>query len=256
MRPMRFHLALMTGLLTGSFALAASPALAQNAAPVQPKAVVELFTSQGCSSCPPADSYAGELMRNPALVVLTFNVDYWDYLGWKDTLAHSSFSQRQRAYAKARGDGQVYTPQIVINGAAHAVGSERNQVARAIAATSLPVSLSIDETNKALSEVTIPAARTGGVATGSVWLVPISAQEKVEIGRGENRGKTITYPHVARGLIKLGDWRGETLRFTVSAETLASAKADGFAVLLHAEGGKIGKIIGAATSKNLHAPAT
>jgi hypothetical protein len=240
---MRFPTALIFGVL----ALGTAPVLAQNA--TQPKAVVELFTSQGCSSCPPADLYAGELLRDPSLVVLTFPVDYWDYLGWKDTLAHSAFSQRQRAYAKARGDGQVYTPQIVVNGAAHAVGSERSQVARAIATTSLPVGISIDGKT---GEIVVAAARTGGPASGSVWLVPVSVREKVEIGRGENRGKTVTYPHVARGLVKLGDWRGEVQRFTVSADVLAAAKADGFAVLLHGDGARIGKIIGAATSGNLH----
>jgi hypothetical protein len=254
MRAMRNHLTLIAGLLsTGLVALAAPPAQAQSAGTIQTRAVVELFTSQGCSSCPPADSYASELLRDPSLVVLTFPVDYWDYLGWKDTLAHSAFSQRQRAYAKARGDGHVYTPQIVVNGAAHAVGSERGQVARVVAAASLPVDLSIDE--KTL-EVTLPAARSGGPSSGSIWLVPVSVREKVEIGRGENRGRTISYPHVARGLVKLGDWRGEKQRFKVSAEVLAAAKADAFAVLLHGDDAKIGKIIGAATSGNLHPPAT
>ncbi len=250
---MRFHTTLIAALVSSGLAgLAAAPVQAQSTNPVQTKAVVELFTSQGCSSCPPADSYAGELLRDPSLVVLTFNVDYWDYLGWKDTLAHSAFSARQKAYAKARGDGQVYTPQIVVNGAAHAVGSERGQVARAVAATSLPVGLSIDDKTR---EVSLPAARSGGPSSGSVWLVPVSIREKVEIGRGENRGKTITYPHVARGLVKLGDWRGEAQRFTIPAETLSAAKADGFAVLLHADSAKIGKIIGAASSGNLHPPA-
>src|SRR5918993_3798564 len=90
-----------------------------------PRAVVELFTSQGCSSCPPADAYLVELARRPDIVALTLPIDYWDYLGWKDTLAHSAFSARQRAYAGARGDRQVYTPQAVVNGRELFVGSNR-----------------------------------------------------------------------------------------------------------------------------------
>jgi hypothetical protein len=243
---MRHALVLLTALAAGL----ATSASAQQAKPVT--AVVELFTSQGCSSCPPADIYAAELLRDPALVVLTFPVDYWDYLGWKDTLAHSAFSNRQRLYAKARGDGQVYTPQIVVNGAAHAVGSERGQVGKALSTASLPVTLGIEEKTAGAMQVSVPAARSGGPSQGSVWLVPVSRVEKVEIGRGENRGKTITYPHVARSLIRLGDWNGEAKNFSIAPEILTNAKADGFAVLLHADGGKIGKIIGAGASRNLH----
>src|ERR687884_289212 len=89
-----------------------------------PQAVVELFTSQGCSSCPPADAMLGELARRPDVIALSLPVDYWDYLGWKDTLAQPAFSARQRAYAGARGDRQVYTPQVIVNGATPCVGSD------------------------------------------------------------------------------------------------------------------------------------
>ena len=89
-----------------------------------PRGLLELFTSQGCSSCPAADKLLGELAADPSLVVLSVPIDYWDYLGWKDTLADPSHSARQRAYARVRGDRQVYTPQIVVNGATHVVGSD------------------------------------------------------------------------------------------------------------------------------------
>src|SRR5215831_15615847 len=85
----------------------------------EPRAVIELFTSQGCSSCPPADQLLGELTGDPSLVAVSVPVDYWDYLGWKDTLADPHNTARQKAYAHARGDGQVYTPQVVVNGAMH-----------------------------------------------------------------------------------------------------------------------------------------
>src|SRR5437667_11318656 len=90
----------------------------------EPRAVVELFTSQGCSSCPPADQIIGELAKDPSVIALSLPIDYWDYLGWKDTLADSRFSARQKAYSNMRGEREVYTPQVVVNGSAHVIGRE------------------------------------------------------------------------------------------------------------------------------------
>ena len=116
----------------------------------EPRALLELFTSQGCSSCPAADKLLGDFSADPSLVTLSVPIDYWDYLGWKDTLADPAHSARQRAYARVRGDRQVYTPQIVINGAAHALGSDHAAIERAVAQTdqksgvmSLPVLMSV-----------------------------------------------------------------------------------------------------------------
>ena len=92
-----------------------------------PRAVVELFTSQGCSSCPPADKILGELAKDPSIVALSMPIDYWDYLGWKDTLADSRFSARQKAYSHARGDRNLYTPQMIVNGSAQVIGSDRRR---------------------------------------------------------------------------------------------------------------------------------
>ena len=94
-------------------------------AAAEPKAVVELFTSQGCSSCPPADKLLGSLAHDPSVIALSLPVDYWDYLGWKDTLALHGHANRQRAYSVARGDRAVYTPQAVVNGVVHALGSDK-----------------------------------------------------------------------------------------------------------------------------------
>jgi hypothetical protein len=104
-------------------------------AQAEPRAVIELFTSQGCSSCPPADQLLGELADDPSLVSVSVPVDYWDYLGWKDTLADPRNTARQKAYAHARGDGQVYTPQVVVNGSLHALGSDKAAIELAIAAS-------------------------------------------------------------------------------------------------------------------------
>src|ERR1700757_2491489 len=101
----------------------------------EPRALLELFTSQGCLSCPAADKLLGELAADPSVIALSVPIDYWDYLGWKDTLATSGHSARQRAYAKVRGDREVYTPQIVVNGATHVLGSDPGAVARAITVT-------------------------------------------------------------------------------------------------------------------------
>src|SRR5438128_11082459 len=115
-----------------------------------PRAVVELFTSQGCSSCPPADKIVGELAKDPNVIALSMPIDYWDYLGWKDTLADSRFSARQKAYSHVRGDRDVYTPQVIVNGAAHVIGSDRARIDGAISDTgkrervmSVPVTLTL-----------------------------------------------------------------------------------------------------------------
>src|ERR1700759_483479 len=116
-----------------------------------PRAVVELFTSQGCSSCPPADRIIGELAKDPSVIALSMPIDYWDYLGWKDTLADARFSARQKAYSQMRGDREVYTPQVVVNGSAHVVGSDRAGIESAIGDTkktdgvmSVPVTMTIN----------------------------------------------------------------------------------------------------------------
>src|SRR3974390_2132421 len=104
-------------------------------APADPRAVVELFTSQGCSSCPPADKVLGELAKDPDVIAMSMPIDYWDYLGWKDTLADSRFSARQRAYSGVRGDRDVYTPQAIVNGSAQVIGSDRAGIEHAISET-------------------------------------------------------------------------------------------------------------------------
>ncbi len=190
------------------------------AAPVraEPRAVIELFTSQGCSSCPAADKVLGELSRDPSLVTMSLAVDYWDYLGWKDTLAIHGHSSRQRAYAEARGDREVYTPQIVVNGVVHVLGSDKAAIEKAIAQTrrdsatlALPVSMSIAD-----GKVTVNvAAAVNGHRNGEVWLCPVTSKVSVDIGRGENHGQTLTYHNVVRRWVKLGDWTGKAETFSL-----------------------------------------
>lgn len=220
-----------------------------------PLAVVELFTSQGCSSCPPADALLAEIARGrPELLVLSLPVDYWDYLGWRDTLAQPGFSQRQRAYAALRRDRQVYTPQAVVNGRDPCIGSNRADLEALIARAAkagLPVGVTLTEENGVL-RVEVGARRGSAEGLGEVWLVPVTRSQQVEIARGENRGRSVTYANVGRGLIRLGAWRGEAARFEVPVATARPPSADGFVVLVHmTQAGRPGPIVGAQRSAGL-----
>jgi hypothetical protein len=229
---------------------AGQPAVAEG-----PKAVIELFTSQGCSSCPPADQLIAELARRPDVVALSLPVDYWDYLGWKDTLAQPAFSARQRAYASGRGDKQVYTPQVIINGLKPVVGSDRAKIENVIARQSdsggLPIPVSVSEINGAAAVEVGPAA--GEMSAAEVWLVPLTKVREVAIGRGENKGRTIIYANVVRNMVKLGDWSGQQARFDVPLTMVRSGDADGYVVLLQAsDDARPGIILGAAKGPGLH----
>jgi len=200
----------------------------------EPRAVIELFTSQGCSSCPPADKLIAEYSRDPSVVALTLAVDYWDYLGWKDTLAMSGHSNRQRAYAKARGDRQVYTPQAVVDGALHALGSDKAAIERAIKQAREQNALALPVTVERAGDkvtVTVPASE-GEKGPAEVWLCPISKSVSVTIGRGENTGHTITYSNVVRRWIKLGDWTGKAETYSVPVADFQNGSIDSAAVLV------------------------
>ena len=220
-----------------SFAVIASSVLASAVAIAEPRAVIELFTSQGCSSCPQADKLAGELARDPSLVVVSLAIDYWDYLGWKDTNALPGHATRQRAYSHVRGDREVYTPQVIVNGVAHVIGSDRAAIDAAIAKTrqmpgtmEFPVTLAVAGDQLA---VTVPAGK-GENSKGEVWICPISSAVPVAIGRGENSGSTVTYHNIVRRWVKLGDWNGTAHTFTVPLRDVAGEGIDSMAVMLQA----------------------
>ena len=231
--------AALTGLALGA------PAVAE------PRAVVELFTSQGCSSCPPADKLLGELAKRDDLLALSLPIDYWDYLGWKDTLASHDFSERQREYAQSRGDGAVYTPQAVINGTDDMVGSDRSAIESAVKQATdkgfaVPITLS---TSQDAVTVKIGAAGAAGPNRGTIWLVMYDPSITVPIGRGENSGRTITYSNVVRKLRPIAMWKGEPMSIDLPRSEMAKTKVDRCAVLLQAEkdGGLPGAILGAAS---------
>ena len=196
----------------------------------EPRAVLELFTSQGCSSCPPADKLFAQLVHDPQFIVLSLPVDYWDRLGWKDTLAKHAFTQRQRAYARMRGDGQVYTPQAVINGSEHANGASRQAIDAAAETTSnLSVPVSAERTGDDVV-VSVGTPSSGGEVNATIVLLPYLASREVAIGRGENAREKVTYTNVVRDIMPAGHWSGQPLTRTVSAKDFEGY--DGIVVLL------------------------
>lgn len=223
------------------------------AATAAPRALLELFTSQGCSSCPPADKLLGEFAADSSVVALSLPIDMWDYLGWKDTLALPGHSTRQRAYARQRGDRQVYTPQVVVNGATHALGSDRAAIERAIAATdrdseimAVPVLLSTtsgDLTVRLKGEPTAQAEPTNA----EVWLCPLVSAIAVAIGRGENNGRTVTYHNVVRAWRKLGEYSGGESTWSVPLSQIENGHIDAAAVIVQkGSREKPGAVLGAA----------
>ena len=245
----------MASRLSLTLAVLGLTALLQPALADPPRAVVELFTSQGCSSCPPADALLVEYARQPDIIALSLPVNYWDYLGWKDTLAHVAFTERQKAYAHSRKDRQVFTPQMIVNGKKSCIGSDRAQVEKAIQITSkgrkaLPVNVTLDEQN---GRVTIAVEETPDTTqrAAELWVLPVLKEQTVPIERGENRGKTITYANVVRGLTRVGEWLGGSARFEVPLET-ARRGGDAYVVLLQStDAERPGIILGAAKGPGL-----
>jgi hypothetical protein len=184
-----------------AFTFAFTPAQAGGSA----KGVVELFTSQGCSSCPPADAALSNTIDQGGLVALAWHVDYWDYLGWKDTFSSPSATARQAHYAARLGDGS-YTPEFVINGAQ---GSSNSSV---IASASLPVSVSVSGGQ----------AHVGaGQGAANVYLVNFEPSATVPIARGENAGHSVTYRHIVTSMSNLGEWNGAELNLPAAGKNCA-----------------------------------
>ncbi|MFT4096902.1 MAG: DUF1223 domain-containing protein [Rhodoblastus sp.] len=226
--------------------LAALTSITAASAMERPRGVVELFTSQGCSSCPPADRVIGELAQDPTLVVLSLPVDYWDYIGWKDTLASPQCTARQKGYAAARGDGQVYTPQAVIDGVAHVVGADRDAIVKTIALDrGAKGALSVDVSAKIVNDRASVDVGAGAGKSATIWLLEVEPSATVEVGRGENAGRKLTYTNVVRKMTRLGDYAGAAAHFE------APAAGDKRYVALVQMGGpdRPGAILGAAQTK-------
>lgn len=233
-------------------ALSSTPTIgAEVPSSARPVAVVELFTSQGCANCPPADAFLGDLSREADVVALSYAVDYWDYMGWKDTAAKPEFTRRQKAYAERRGDHDVFTPQVVINGRARLVGSDRAGIRREIAAgatirhdLTVPIEL---EANREALQVRLPDAPAGGEPVhATVWLARFDEVRSVSVGRGENHGRTLSYAHLVRSLQPIGMWKGKALTIELPRQEMATDPNIGCAVLIQdVEQDRPGRILGA-----------
>ncbi len=230
----------MTGRRYVAFgAIAAVLTAGVSASAAEPRAVIELFTSQGCSSCPPADQLLADMSKDPSLIPLTLATDIWDYLGWKDTLALAGHAKRQKAYSHARGDREVYTPQVVVNGAVQALGSDPAAIERAIAQSrrnaatlSLPLTLKLENGRLTVAAPAASSEASKSDASAEVWLCPLSKAVEIAIGRGENSGRTITYHNVVRRWVKLGTWKGNAETWSIALADFKTEGVNAVAVVL------------------------
>ena len=208
-------------LVIAWFFLAAGSGVAQARQPV----VVELFTSQGCSSCVAADALVGDIADRPGVLALTLAVDYWDYLGWSDTFARPEFTARQRAYMQPLSVREVYTPQVVVDGASQAAGADRKKI-----------DLLIQQARRAKGAAPVMGfGRHGKVMIGAgraprggadVWLVRYDpSKQEVAVKRGENRGQTLVQRNVVRQLVRLGPWFGKARVYAVPPAPGPDAKS-------------------------------
>nr|WP_298688085.1 DUF1223 domain-containing protein [uncultured Dongia sp.] len=208
--------------------------------------VVELFTSEGCSSCPPANDYLRELAQRKNLLTLSYHVDYWDYIGWKDRFADPSSAQRQRAYAAAHGKTMIYTPQMVIAGAIETVGSDRKLVEKALKAADrrhAMYALTLAKDPSGGIHLTLPQAALSVPA--SLWLVTYIYEDASDISGGENRGRHMITTNVVRSLRKVGMWDGSPDDRLISlTEAEIAAKPDACAII--ANEAEFGPVVAAA----------
>jgi hypothetical protein len=221
-----------TGLLAG-IALAMSV----GAAAAQPLTVVELFTSQGCSSCPPANANLIKVKDEPGVLALSFNVTYWDYLGWKDIFGRQEFTQRQVDYEPALGHDGPFTPQVVVDGRADAVGARPGEIERLIAGSAHGEGPAL---SLGAGKVSIGAGKAPG-GKADIWLVRYRrGVVEVPVARGENSGRTLPHANVVHSLTRLGSWNGQATTLPLPA---AGSGLD-TAVLVQSPGG--GPILAAA----------
>ena len=217
--------------------LTALPAMAEDR-PV----VVELFTSQGCSSCPPADKLLHQLAARDGIIALALHVDYWDYIGWADSFAEPAFSARQRLYAKSGGRKMVYTPQIIVNGQDAVVGTRSLDVADLIDRhrdRPVTVALGLTRMDDGVTITLAPEAALSGPFV--VQMARYRPEETVAIKRGENAGKTLTYTNIVTDLTRLTEWDG-----TTPISVKASAPGDLPIVVLVQQADGLGRIEAAA----------
>ncbi len=216
------------------------------AAPVPPgparPVLVELYTSQGCSSCVPADALMGQLADRRDVLALSLPITYWDMLGWKDTLASNANTARQKSYSEAMGRGGVYTPQMIVDGVNDLVGSREQAIEAAISdreADMAAVPITITTTS---TEVHIEVGAGDG-ADATIWLFRILPKATVSISAGENSGHTITYRNIVQDVKAVGLWKGQPVSLDLPRQEIGGAAKDEIAVVVQKSG--YGRVIGA-----------
>lgn len=215
------------------------------------RGVVELFTSQGCSSCPPADDILADYARDPSTLALSWHVDYWNYLGWKDTFSSASATKRQHAYAQAFARRGVYTPQAVVNGRNHAVGSRKNDIEKLLSGGVAPLTAKINVT-RSVDAVKIACGNNITNENATLSVVYFTKSATISIERGENRNRTVTYHNVVRAMDMVGMVKDGALQTTLPLNALQERArelgASHAALLLQKPGtdGAAGPILGAA----------
>lgn len=232
-------------------ALSAISALAIGSAAAADKqlTVVELFTSQGCNSCPPADKLMGDLVQRDGILGLSFHVDYWDYIGWKDTFSLAESSIRQRNYVGRAGGRYAYTPQIVIGGTDQVVGSRRSAVESAIDKSGVPTPVEIETQPLGDGQFQVNLQPRRLEQTAWVWLVTFDTRHDVDVRRGENAGKKLSYFNVVRKIERIAIWDGSTdLMMPVDMRKAWADGRDGCAIVVQSEG--FGPILGAVQLAN------
>ncbi|MFC4626354.1 DUF1223 domain-containing protein [Daeguia caeni] len=245
---------LSLGAALGSAFFFSSPALAQDMP--QKKAVIELYTSMGCKSCLAADAILAGLADQPDVLALSFHVSYWDYLGWRDTLAIPDSTDRQNDYKKAFATGAIYTPQAIVNGTEQFNGSDQKKYDAAMTAATLRVPVTVRETEKGRLTVDIGAGSKPSSPT-FIKLFYFSKEAPVTIASGDNAGQKITYRNVVHDIVTVGMWDGKPITFDMPASEATRKNASGFAVLLQQvrDDRALGPILGA-NLYNLPVPAS
>ena len=240
---------LLIGAPFVAFAAYVFPVCAQDA--VKPEGVVELYTSQGCGSCPPADAVLKELASEGKVVALAFHVDYWDYRGWIDTLALPENTERQNAYRVSLGLNGVYTPQVIVNGREHMNGQDGAKIRRRLAemqntSSGLTVPVSIEKTTPDRLVIDIGSGPASAKPV-RVLLAYFNRESIVAIPDGENIGRKVSYANSVRAMETVGMWDGKAQKIEIPISEIASKKSTGCAVLLQEMlgEGKPGPIIGA-----------
>ncbi|MEL7429214.1 MAG: DUF1223 domain-containing protein [Pseudomonadota bacterium] len=219
---------LATSILLGA------PAFAEAAKITTPKAVLELFTSQGCSSCPPADRLVEKFAQKGEILAISTHVDYWDYLGWKDSFATSANTQRQYAYARSLRESQVYTPQAVINGRAHVIGSKEEKIKQTVDRLSaasqgliVPINITVDE-----NRLNINVENHAAASDATLYIFSLSQMETVGIEKGENAGRKIVYHNVLKEIQPVGMLKAGGLSMDFPISELKKNGADCYAIVL------------------------